>query len=177
MADTLYLMSPDPAIKRKNSMIFVDLDGVLADFDASAYKLFGKAPRDIEDEIGSQKFWEAIAGVYDFYLTMPKMADADELWQGVLQYDPHPIILTGVPNSMPQVPNHKRTWCEQYFPGVEVITCYSRNKSVHCQSGDVLIDDWPKYKELWEKAGGIFIVHESAKATLQKLSLQFKNGG
>src|SRR5258705_3683348 len=114
-------------------MIFVDLDGVLADFDKKALALFGKKPREIEDEIGSKEFWKAISGVYDFYLTMDKMHDADALMEGVRQYDFSPTILTGIPMSMPQVPGHKREWCDKYFPGVEVITCMSRNKSAYCR--------------------------------------------
>lgn len=165
-------------------MIFVDLDGVLADFDASLLKLFGNAPRgiettarDIENEIGSVAFWDKIREADDFYRTLPKMADADVLWEGVLKYDPHPTILTGIPSSMPHVPWQKRDWCEQYFPGIEVITCFSKDKALACQKCDILIDDWAKYRREWEHAGGIFILHESAVSTLEKLSLEFKNGG
>ena len=34
------------------------------------------------------------------------------------------------------------------------------------QPGDILIDDWPKYKHLWEEAGGIFILHTSAAQSI-----------
>ncbi len=147
-------------------MIYVDLDGVLADFNARAIEVFGKSPRQIEDEIGSTQFWAAIRAIHDFYLVLPKMHDADELWHGILKYESHPIILTGVPASMPQVPEHKKAWCKTYFPNTEVITCFSRDKASHCKPGDILIDDWPKYRPLWEQAGGIFIAHESATKTL-----------
>ena len=158
-------------------MIFVDIDGVLADFNAAAQVLFEKtkSARDIEAEIGSRAFWDSIRAVEDFYLHLPKMADADTLWEGVRQYDFHPTILTGVPMSMPNVPFHKREWCEKYFPGAEVITCLSRDKHAFCQRGDILIDDWPRYRRSWEHAGGIFIVHESAASTLAQLAIQFKD--
>lgn len=156
-------------------MIFVDLDGVLADFDKKAMALFGKKPREIEDEIGSQKFWAEITNIHDFYLTLEKMHDADVLWEGIQKYDFSPTILTGVPMSMPWVPGHKREWCERYYPNAEVITCMSRDKATYCRPGDILIDDWPKYKPLWDSAGGIFIVHESAATTLIQLSLYFND--
>jgi hypothetical protein len=31
------------------------------------------------------------------------------------------------------------------------------------------VDDWPKYRHLWEEAGGIFILHENAKKSIQQV--------
>jgi hypothetical protein len=38
------------------------------------------------------------------------------------------------------------------------------------KAGDILIDDFLKYRHLWEEAGGIFIRHISAKGSLEKLA-------
>jgi hypothetical protein len=35
--------------------------------------------------------------------------------------------------------------------------------------GDILIDDFDKYRDLWIKAGGIFIHHTSAVASIHAL--------
>ena len=35
--------------------------------------------------------------------------------------------------------------------------------------GDVLVDDYLRYKDLWEKAGGRFVQHLTAKQTIEEL--------
>jgi hypothetical protein len=60
-------------------------------------------------------------------------------------------------------------WAKEHFPGTKMITCASRDKSRHMKPGDVLVDDYLKYRHLWEAAGGVFIHHTSAKASLEAL--------
>jgi hypothetical protein len=36
--------------------------------------------------------------------------------------------------------------------------------------GDVLVDDYLRYRELWVKAGGIFIQHLSAAESIRQLA-------
>ena len=36
--------------------------------------------------------------------------------------------------------------------------------------GDALVDDWDRYRGLWEEAGGLFIHHTSARASIAALS-------
>jgi hypothetical protein len=36
--------------------------------------------------------------------------------------------------------------------------------------GDVLIDDYIAYQDLWEDAGGVFILHTSARDSLDRLA-------
>ena len=52
-----------------------------------------------------------------------------------------------------------------------VVTCtYSGSqKAVFAKKGNVLIDDRPKNIEAWENAGGIGILHKSAKHTIDEL--------
>lgn len=147
--------------------IFLDCDGVLADFDAEARKLFGQHPRAAEEALGSAEFWRRIRQSGDFYHRLPLIADALDLYRAVAHLKP--IILTGCPRgewSQPQ----KRAWAELHFPGVPIITCASREKFLHIlHPGDVLVDDYLRYKELWENAGGVFVQHITAKQTIAEL--------
>ena len=45
----------------------------------------------------------------------------------------------------------------------------AREKHLHMKPGDVLVDDFLKYKELWEDAGGVFVHHTSAEQTIAEL--------
>jgi hypothetical protein len=55
---------------------------------------------------------------------------------------------------------------------VEVITTSAALKREYCSQGDALIDDRDKYRRLWEQAGGVFIHHRSAAASIEQLRRQ-----
>ena len=67
--------------------------------------------------------------------------------------------------------SQKIDWAAKHFPGVEMITCLSRDKYLHMKRpGDVLVDDYLRYRDLWEKAGGIFVHHISAAESIRQLA-------
>jgi hypothetical protein len=140
--------------------LYLDLDGVLADFDSGYAAAFGRRPEDDVD-------WAAVRAFKDFYLNLPPMADVDVLWTRVARYAP--IVLTGVPRSVPEAAANKRAWVERWLPGTLVIPTRSAEKASYARPGDVLIDDNPKYRPLWEKAGGVWITHVSAIETDRRL--------
>ena len=146
--------------------LFLDLDGVLADFDTYAEGVFGLPPRRFEDQRGTKRFWADLKSHEGFYNKLPLMADALELYEAVAHLKP--TILTGLPVGDWAEPQ-KRAWCGRHFPVVPVICCPSKDKRNHMRPGDIIVDDWPKYKSLWEEAGGIFIVHTSAATSLAAL--------
>jgi hypothetical protein len=154
--------------------LFIDLDGVLADFDRHFETVIG--PRTDYDRGDSKQqgpFWRAVTAQRTFFADLPLMPDALQLWTGANQYA-DPTILTGVPYSMPWVPDQKRAWVAKHFgSAVPVITCRSVDKCLHGSPGDVLIDDWPKYIGKWEQMGGIFVLHTSAVASLAELHQLF----
>jgi hypothetical protein len=147
--------------------LFLDMDGVLADFDGHYEQHFGvRLPRSISDPPG---MWENIRAHGSFYLDMPLMPDALTLWNGVAHLAP--TLLTGVPHSqVPAAESHRRGWARQHLGAdVEVICCKSRDKRLHGQPGDVLVDDWTLYRHLWLKMGGVFVLHTSAADSLEQL--------
>ncbi len=150
--------------------IYLDLDGVLADFDQGAKKVLGMTSRDFEAIYGPGIFWKKLASAPGFYDQLELMPDAMDLYGAVKHLDP--IILTGLPQGRWAEPQ-KRSWAERHFPGVPVITTTAALKKEHCDAGDALVDDRDKYRSLWEEAGGIFIHHRSAEQSIQDLR---KNG-
>lgn len=147
--------------------LFLDCDGVLADFDAYATEVFGMPPRDYQARFGDRRFWSEIAAHEDFFCRLPPMADARELWDAVAHLNP--IILTGVPRGTWAAPQKMR-WAATHFPDARMITTMARAKHDHIeQPGDVLVDDRTKYRHLWEQAGGVFVQHRSARETLSQL--------
>jgi hypothetical protein len=150
--------------------LYLDCDGVLADFDAGAEALLGMAPRAFEARHGKGRFWAALARADGFYANLPPLPDAMALFEGVRHLNP--IILTGLPRGDWAEPQ-KRRWALRHFPGTPVITCMAALKREHCSPGDVLVDDTLKYRHLWEEAGGVFIHHRSAAETLAELRARY----
>ncbi|MEO8067600.1 MAG: hypothetical protein ABI599_07910 [Flavobacteriales bacterium] len=148
------------------AQLFLDLDGVLADFEGGAEVLLELPAKEFQERYGQGAFWKKLATAPDFYGSLQPLPDAHELMEAVRHLDP--IILTGLPIGKWAEPQ-KRAWVERHFPGLQVITTLARNKYTYCETGDVLVDDQLRYAEPWETAGGIFILHTSAKASVKEL--------
>ncbi len=145
--------------------LFVDMDGVLADFDRHHETVFGWRPSKAEDNVD----WDAVRAVNGFFADIPPMADLPRLWARIERY--RPIVLTGVPPLVEEAADNKRAWVTKNLGAhVEVRCCQSREKWQHANPGDILIDDWIKYKQLWLAAGGRWITHRSAEETIADLN-------
>lgn len=150
--------------------LYLDCDGVLADFDKGATALLGLSPRDYEKRHGIGRFWQKLASAPDFYFALPLMDDAMELFEAVRHLDP--IILTGLPRGN-WAADQKVRWAARYFPGTKIITTMARDKRDHAKEGDVLVDDQLRHRERWEEVGGIFVHHKGARKTLAELTRYF----
>jgi hypothetical protein len=154
--------------------VFLDCDGVLADFDRYAESILGLPPREYERQKHNNKqLWDILYAHDDYFYKLPKMPDADELVEGVKALGFDPVILTGIPSKEGSdwAIGQKTRWAEKHFPDLDIICCKSKEKALHMIQGhhNVLIDDWAKYKHIWEETGGTFILHTSANDSLAKL--------
>jgi hypothetical protein len=146
--------------------LFLDCDGVLADFDTAAEQVFGMPSRQAEQKLGAKQFWRKLRNHDDFYGSLPLLRDARKLFDAVKHLNP--IILTGCPLGG-WAEGQKHRWATTHFPGTRMITCMAREKRMHMKPGDVLVDDFLKFKDIWEEAGGIFIHHTSADRSIAEL--------
>ena len=146
--------------------IYLDCDGVLADFDAGAQTILGLAPEAFERRHGAREFWRRLAAADGFFEHLELLPDARELYAAVRHKGP--IILTGMPHGKWAEPQ-KRRWGRRHFPGVPMITTMAALKREHCHPGDVLVDDRDQHRRLWETEGGLFIHHRSARASIEAL--------
>lgn len=146
--------------------LYLDCDGVLADFDRGATELLGMSPSAYQKKYGVAGFWRAIARHPNFYGSLPLMPDAMELFAAVRHL--LPVILTGLPRGNWAAPQKIR-WAAEHFPGTQILTVMAVDKRNHAQAGDILVDDQAKHAHLWESAGGIFVLHKSARASIDRL--------
>ncbi len=146
--------------------LFLDADGVLADFDRAARRLLGVSPREFIAKHGRGAFWKQLAQTKSFYSSLPEMPDARLLFEAVEHIKP--TILTGLPLGSWAAPQ-KVEWAADHFPGVPIITCLARDKHKHMHAGDVLVDDRAKHRALYEETGVVFVHHRNAKDSLRQL--------
>ncbi len=149
--------------------LFVDLDGVLVDFDEGVKRITGSYP----SELSSRRMWTQLARTPGFYEHLDWTPDGRELWNAVRELSP--TILTGLPMGRWAEPQ-KRAWCARELgEDVPVITCLSRHKAKRAREvtparkTPVLIDDRERIREAWEEIGGIFIHHTDAASSIARV--------
>lgn len=151
-------------MKRRRNRLYCDMDGVAADFDTAYVKLTGIKPCRVEDNID----WDKVRAHGSFFQSLPVMPDFHKLWGFIRRYQP--TFLTGIPKQINAADNEKHTWLHHNVGrDVPIICCPSKDKALYCQPGDVIIDDWEKYRDRWEAAGGIWVTHTSADDTIRQL--------
>lgn len=143
--------------------LFLDLDGVLADFDRGVWEVTGKRP----ERLPRKALWAALARAPGFFETLAFMADPEILWRFCA---PHrPTILTGLPLGA-WAPEQKRRWVARMLGAhVPIITCMARDKPSYAGPGRVLVDDRASVRASWESQGGTFVHHVSAEASIAAL--------
>ena len=146
--------------------IYVDMDGVLADFFGDWAKLMNKKSwREIEDIPGGL---DKIRQSKDFWLNLPLTSNAVALLKLIKRIKGSYSILSsplpGDPNSEP----HKREWIKKnlsFFPPKNIIITHDKAKYAKQPNGtaNILIDDYGVNIKAWNAAGGIGVKHSDSK--------------
>jgi len=158
--------------------VFVDMDGVLTDFERRFEQFAGVTP----DEYMSQKeiqygkdkaneqFWELVdkqIGVR-FWAGMPWMPEGEELYKYIKKYKPS--ILTS-PSREESSRIGKGVWVKRNMSGVPVKFGYGANgKAKFAGPNKILIDDREDNISAWKAAGGIGILFKSTEQVKNELS-------
>lgn len=145
------------------------MDGVVADFDEYAARTLGLPP---SSGIYPDEAWYNLASNKRLYRDLIKTPYADELvfqCSAIAKRNGFDLqFLTAVPkgNDVPWAFYDKVVWAQNNFPGIPVMFGpFSKDKHVHCQRGDVLVDDRRSNIEEWRAAGGFGILHEDYETT------------
>jgi 5'(3')-deoxyribonucleotidase len=154
--------------------IYLDMDGVVADFDEYAARTLGVPP---SQGIYPNEIWYKLATNSRLYRDLVKTPYADKLvfqCSVIAKQQGYELkFLTAVPkgNDVPWAFYDKVIWAQKYFPGIPVMFGpFSKDKYKHCQPGDILIDDRTSNIEEWRVAGGLGILHRDFDDTLAQLS-------
>jgi len=147
--------------------LFIDLDGVLADFDKHFHQHHNKFFR----EFGDEEAWTKLKEIPDFWLDLDPMFDAFELWNRIKTLH-IPIVLLSSPGSHDEhrARFQKRLWVDKHLGrDVPLILCAAKDKCKFAGKDRVLIDDMNLNIDQWVNHGGHGILHVSAEDSLSQL--------
>jgi hypothetical protein len=152
--------------------IFLDMDGVLVNFDEQFKELTGQYPKDYESTHTPDEFWGEIDGAgVGFWRGMKWMPGGEALYNRASQFD---HVLLSSPSRSEVSKIGKRLWRRDKTPNTKLILARSYNKKNYAAPNHILIDDREDNIQQWVSAGGIGILYQSPEqvnAELDKLGL------
>ena len=151
------------------SEIYVDMDGVLADFFGEWARLMDvdhftdiNKKHDINDAL------QKIRDTDDFWLRLPLLPEAKKLLNLIKQIKGEYYICTSPLADDPNSEKHKRTWVEEnlaFFPPKAVYVTHNKPQYATGKDGtpNILIDDYGVNIRNWEAAGGVGFKYKDHK--------------
>ena len=138
----------------QNTKIYVDLDGVLADFDGAKAKL----------NVSTGDVFRHTRLINNWWLSLNKLSNADRLLEFISKYGDY-YILSKPSNIDPASWREKPQWVQKNASIKPIKTILSLDKSTYAinpdQSANILIDDWQKNIKKWNDAGGIGLLYRN----------------
>jgi len=157
--------------------IYLDMDGVLADFDRGVIELCGLIPQ--TQGKASREFdaslYDRMRDVGHFYAKIEPMEGAVEFFHQLYdKYTDKVEILSGRPKPEKRIDDahdDKIDWIHRIMSEDVVCNIVLRKEKIdYCTGPDcILIDDFYKNIDEWEAAGGTGILHTSPADTIEKL--------
>lgn len=155
----------------KELKVYVDMDGVLTDFNKKIKEITGSNP----SELKASKLWTQVhiynQDVEPFFESLDLMSDALQLWNFVISNFANVEILTATGTTPRDAAQQKVRWADKNLPNKVVVNTVrkSSEKAAFATPKSVLIDDRPHSIDPWLEAQGIGILHTSASESIKEL--------
>jgi hypothetical protein len=145
--------------------LYLDLDGVLTDFDLQYKKLFGHLK--IKDE---DTKWKLISVIPDlFFSKMPWTITGKKLFKQLRNYNPIILSSCGADDNWKIIAEAKKKWMKKNLGSIyrnAILVNGSAKKVKYSGEGMILIDDSKANIKLWERKKGIGILHKTYSKTM-----------
>jgi hypothetical protein len=151
-------------------IIYIDLDGVLTNFNEAFEKLgYGKN----EDYINKQsEFFKILAKAGEsLWSEMNWMSDGKILWDFLKQFNP---TILSAPTTDPDSKSGKIKWIKREL-GSNIKYILDKDKFKYATPNSILIDDSLSKLVPWKEHGGIPIFHTSFENTIKQIKKLFKD--
>ena len=156
-------------------IVYLDMDGVLADFFSEWAKLAGIKTGNYKDipSANIDPTLDKMIGT-DFFAQLPKFSTADKLIQMVInRFGSYKILSSPLRNDHENSKKHKIDWIGRKLKIKPSETIISSNKGAFATQPDgtpnILIDDRPANIQRWQGAGGYGILYQANRDSLTKV--------
>lgn len=146
--------------------IYVDMDGVLCDFEGQCHKMFPESSeyetvKEWSKKIGGNKFWKLIRSTEGrFWSEMePTTENIVDVWQRMNNECQHISILSAPDGRDEFCIKGKNEWLDKHLGKNNYLRLFEPDKHIYSSPGSLLIDDLEKNAVNWEKEGGKVIRH------------------
>lgn len=162
-----------------NFKVYLDMDGVVADFERRFTELAGMAPKEFENKYGKNAFWDFIDegdNKIKFWVGIPPMPGAKELVSHIVANFDYEMLTA--PSLKKQSLIGKTAWIKKWtkeglFPSKPKIN-FKAAKNKHkvkdkLTKFDILIDDKASTIDNWNEVGGTGILYLNAEQVIKDL--------
>lgn len=157
--------------------IYIDMDGVLADFDRGVEELLNLPAVNQSKKKPSQDdaMFTAMREIEHFYDKLEVMPGAKRMFDIIYEeYGDRCQVLSGIPKPKRGIltaGEDKINWIHRLFsPKIKVNIVYREEKIVFCKGSQyVLIDDYVKNINEWESHGGTAVLFTDSESTILRL--------
>ena len=166
--------------KEQKPIVYLDMDGVLADFFAALAKFSGVAHWKQLDKAELQSQLDKMVGT-DFFANIPKTKTCDTIVKMAVTFaGKYSINSSPLRNDNKNSGEMKKVWIRKNLsPQPETIIITGRKESYAVKNGvpNILIDDRPANLEKWKARGGYAIRYQADEDSLDVIVNGFKNYG
>lgn len=154
--------------------IYLDMDGVIADFEAQYVKLFGERPTEVQRRNKEfYQYWSTFVEGGNF-AKLPVHEGAVELLRTInTEFKDCPVEIlssSGGQKYHDEVAKQKRHWLKRH--GIDytaLVVPGGSKKAEYATKNTVLIDDTYRNIKRFRDAGGYGILHDNVNVTLNQL--------
>lgn len=154
-------------------VIYVDLDGVLVDFD-NGFKQISSGLDKFEyiNIHGVEGMWKLINSYgEEWWANLNWMPDGTKLWAAIENKNVKILTSGSTRNTGTMAINGKKKWVSNHLGAVETIVVNnSHDKQKYARPGDILIDDLYSNINEWNSKKGTGILHHNVQDTINKLN-------
>lgn len=167
-----------------STVIYCDMDGVLADFDKGFKKLSnGVSAAEFDQRNQSNEIWGLIWSAppdhgITWWSTLPKMEDCDVLWKFITSLKVPVKILSSTSSRRSKTNNAeigKRKWLSTNLiptpkdENIMLVDSSEAKQQYALGPNHILIDDLPSNISQWRAKGGTAIEHKKSESTIPEL--------
>lgn len=153
--------------------IYLDMDGVLTDFEKKYEELFGVRPKEVTGR--TKHFWENwdtfVKGGNFVHLEKHEGADKLLTFVNTLGVPVEILSSSGGQTHHEYVTTQKIAWlCNHGIPFKANIVPGGSKKALYAKPWNILVDDTDRVVEEYRAAGGTAILHYDVDVTIRELS-------